>query len=104
MVITDHKPLQRIFKNLRKGSIHTERIKLRHQDIDYEVKWEKGIDNPADYLSRHATPLSMISEEELEETSKLEKTVWFLQYSPYTEALSVERLVKETKKITHPGI
>ena len=40
----------------------------------------------------------MISEEELEETSELEKTVWFLQYSPYTEALSVERLVKETKK------
>ena len=99
LVITDHKPLQSIFKNLRKGSIRTERIKLRHQDIDYEVKWEKGIDNPADYLSRHATPLNMISEEELEETSELEKTVWFLQYSP--EALSVERLVKGDKKRSH---
>ena len=38
-VITDHKPLESIFKNIRSGSIRTERIKLRHQDLDYKVKW-----------------------------------------------------------------
>ena len=97
-VITDHKPLCSIFKNLRVGSIRMERIKLRHQDIDYEVKWEKGISNPADYLSRHATPLDMISQEMRSETSELEKTIWFLQYNPYTEAVNIKNLITATKR------
>jgi len=96
MVITDHKPLCSIFKNLRTGSIRTERIKLRHQDIDYEVKWEKGVSNPADYLSRHAIPLGMTSQGIQKETSELEKTVWFLQYSPYTEAVNINNLINAT--------
>ena len=95
-IITDHKPLRSIFKNIRKGSIRTERIKLRHQDIDYEVKWEKGIDNPADYLSRHAIPLDKVSQDIRDETAELEKTIWHLQYSPYTEAVSIEGLVRGT--------
>ena len=33
-----------------------------------------------------------------EETEELEKTVWFVQYSPYTEAVSLTQLVEETKK------
>jgi hypothetical protein len=95
-VITDHKPLISIFKNLRKGSIRTERIKLRHQDINYEVKWEKGINNPADYLSRHAVPLEKMPKEIREETVELEKTIWYLQFSPYTEAIDIEKLVTAT--------
>ena len=51
-IITDHKPLESIFKNIRKGSIKTDRIKLRHQDVDYMVKLEKGEDNIEDYLSK----------------------------------------------------
>lgn len=97
-VVTDHKPLRSIFKNLRKGSIRSERIKLRHQDIDYEVKWEKGITNPADYLSRHATPLKNMPKHIEEETKELEKTVWFLQYSPYTEAISIQQLIEMTER------
>ena len=97
-VITDHKPLCSIFKNLRKGSVRSERIKLRHQDIDYTVVWEKGAVNAADYLSRHATPLRHMSIDVEEETKELEKTVWFAQYSPYTEAVSLKQLVEETKK------
>ena len=81
-IITDHKPLVSIFKNIRKGSIRTERIKLRHQDIDYEVLWEKGSVNRADYLSRHARPWEKISKEEQEETNELEKTIWFIQFNP----------------------
>ena len=84
-VTTDHKPLVSIFKNLRKGSIRTERIKLRHQDIDYEVKWEAGIKNPADYLSRHVMPLKLMTDNIKEETTELEKTVWLLQYGPSSE-------------------
>ena len=33
-IFTDHKPLVSIFGSLRKGSIRTDRIQLRHQDID----------------------------------------------------------------------
>ena len=98
-VVTDHKPLPSIFKNLRKGSIRSERIKLRHQDIDYNVVWERGMTNAADYLSRHAMPLKHhLPEIREEETKELEKTVWFLQYSPYTEAVSITQLIEETRK------
>ena len=97
-IITDHKPLRSIFKNLRKGSIRSERIKLRHQDIDYNVVWEQGVTNAADYLSRHAMPLKHHRPEEVEEeTKELEKTIWFLQYSPYTEAVSITQLIEETR-------
>lgn len=97
-VITDHKPLPSIFKSLRKGSIRSERIKLRHQDIDYVVVWRKGETNAADYLSRHATPLKNMSTQIEQETQELEKTVWFLQYGPYTEAVNVTQLIEETNK------
>ena len=53
-IITDHKPLLGIFGNTRKGSIRSDRIKLRHQDIRYELYWDKGSRNPADYMSRHS--------------------------------------------------
>ena len=97
-VITDHKPLRSIFKNMRKGSVRSERIKLRHQDIDYTVIWEKGATNAADYLSRHAMPLKHLPADIEDETKELEKTVWFLQYSPYTEAVSITQLIEQTKK------
>ena len=99
-IITDHKPLESIFKNMRIGSIRTERIKLRHQDLDYTVRWEKGLENRADYLSRHALPLECITKEERDETEELEKTIWFLQFSPYTEAISIERLIQATQDDT----
>jgi hypothetical protein len=97
-VITDHKPLRSIFKNLRKGSVRSERIKLRHQDIDYTVVWEKGETNAADYLSRHAMPLKHLPADIEDETKEFEKTVWFMQYSPYTEAVSISKLIEQTKK------
>jgi hypothetical protein len=97
-VITDHKSLCSIFRNLRKGSVRSERIKPRHQDINYKVVWEKGATNAADYLSRHAMPLKHLPADIEEETKELEKTVWFIQYSPYTEAVSITQLIEQTKK------
>ena len=90
--------MQSIFNNLRKGSIRTERIKLRHQDIDYEVIWKKGADNAADYLSRHAIPTKDLPVDQQEETKELEKTIWFLQFSPYLEAISTEDLIRESNQ------
>ena len=97
-VVTDHKPLESIFRNSRSGSIRTERIKLRHQDIKYQVVWRKGKENPADYLSRHATPLDKTPRDQRHEAHELEKTVWFLNFSPYTEAVSMDSIIEHTNE------
>ena len=99
-IITDHKPLEAIFGNKRTGSIRTERIRLRHQDLNYLVKWEKGEENCADYLSRHAKPLKDLPNDQLEEADEMEKTVWLLQYGPYVESVSVGKIIRATKEDT----
>ena len=96
-IVTDHKPLVSIFANKRKGSIRTDRIKLRHQDIRYEVVWRKGSDNPSDYLSRHATPLKNLPTAVQNESNELEKTIWYLHFGPYVEAISMEKIICKTQ-------
>ena len=95
-IVTDHKPLVPIFSGTRQGSIRSERIKLRHQDLDYEVVWEKGATNMADYLSRHALPLSQLPKEQVEETQEFEKLVYFLNFGPYLESVSVEGIIESS--------
>ena len=97
-VITDHKPLISIFRNTRRGSIRTDRIKLRHQDINYEVLYSAGAGNRADFMSRHATSLENVPDQWKEEAHELEKTVWSLNLSPYSEAVSLSDIIEETKK------
>ena len=60
-VITDHQPLCSIFNGKRQGSIRTERIKLRHQDIRFTVTYQRGKINQSDYLSRHAKPIEKLT-------------------------------------------
>ena len=98
VVVTDHKPLVSIFRNTRQGSVRTDRIKLRHQDVNYVVTYHPGRHNRADFLSRHATSWKDIPQEWKEETEELEKTVWFLNLSPYSEAVSLCKIIEETKK------
>ena len=82
-VITDHKLLVSIFSNIRKGSVRSNRVNLQHQDIKFKVTfYRKGLLNPADFLSGHATPISKLSKVQVKETTEFEKTVWFLQFSP----------------------
>ena len=42
VIITDHSPLMNIINGKCSGSIRTERIKLRHQDIRFCVNYQKG--------------------------------------------------------------
>ena len=97
-VVTDHKPLISIFRNTRRGSIRTDRIKLRHQDINYKVVYQKGGSNRADFMSRRGTKLEKVPQEWKEEAQELEKTVWFLNLSPYSEAVSLPNIIQETQK------
>ena len=97
-VVTDHKPLISIFRNTRRGSVRTDRIKLRHQDVNYAVVYQKGASNRADFMSRHGTSLEKVPPEWREESRELEKTVWFLNLSPYSEAVSLPKIIQETQK------
>lgn len=93
---TDHKPLVSIFHNSRKGSIRTDRIKLRHQDLVYKLEWTPGKANPADYLSRHACQLIDLPPSWNEEAKELQKTVWRLQSGPDTNTITMKQISKET--------
>ena len=60
--------------------------------------YQKGDVNRADFMSRHATKLSNVPGEWVEEAQELEKTIWFLNYSPYSEAVSLPKIIQETQK------
>ena len=59
-LVTDHKPLLPVFNGNRKGSIRSEKIKMRHQDISYEVTYQKGKHNQTEYLSRRGKPIEKV--------------------------------------------
>ena len=55
-LITDHKPLEVIYGSCKsKPSARIERWVLRLQPYRFIVQYRPGVDNPADYLSRHPT-------------------------------------------------
>ena len=53
--------------------------------------------NPADFLHRHATPISKLSKALIKETSEFEKTVWFLQFFAHTKSISMSTIIKESE-------
>ena len=53
-IITDHKPLERIFANPgARSNARLERWALKLQPYDFTITYSPGKTNPADYLSRH---------------------------------------------------
>ena len=54
-------------------SIRTDRIKLRHQDVRYNVVYQEGKPNEVDFTSRRAKPLQKLTRNEKEEAEKLNK-------------------------------
>ena len=78
ILFTDHKPLEAL------SHIHTKtlnRLQLAMLDFDFEIQYKKGIEMPADYLSR--TPVGSIT-----------------SINPFTEELpKLQRLCKQTNPI-----
>ena len=97
---TDHKPLCSVFNGNRTGSIRTERIKLRHQDIRIKVIYQQGKNNQADFLSRHAKPLQKLSLEEQNETHDLNNLLYTLHTTPIIDHLGIARIAKHTNEDT----
>ena len=84
-VITEHKPLVNTFQNKWLGSLCLDRIK-------------EGATNPANYASRHATPLSHLLKHIQQESDECSKFCWFLHQSPYMECLSTATFREHTNK------
>ena len=97
-IITDHKPLCPIFNKYRQGSIRTDRIKLRHQDINYQVIYQRGKLNQSDYLSRHGKPFELIPETEQKETEDLHNLLYTLHTTPIIDNIGITTIAKETKE------
>ena len=97
-VITDHEPLRSIFNGTKTGSVRSERVKLRHQDLRYMVRYQKGKINQADYLSRHAKPIETLPREEQDEADNLNNLLYTLHTTPIMDHISLARISKETKE------
>ena len=95
-MITDHKPLCSIFDGTCHGSIRTERIKLRHQDIRFQVEYQPGKNNQAVCLSRHAIPISKLPVDEQNESDDLIKLLYTLHTTPIIDHIGLARIAKCT--------
>ena len=95
-IVTDHKPLCPVFNGNRRGSIRTERIRLRHQDIRYTVKYQRGSSNQADYLSRHAKPIHMLDASEQNESEDLNNLLYILHTTPVMDHIGIATISNAT--------
>ena len=99
-VVTDHKPLESIWKRTRPWQVpfRIERIQLRHQHLNYEVRWYPGKHNVADYISRHAISLDQLPKHILEEAQEHTKLVFMLHNTKYMHAISHSKIIQAQKE------
>jgi hypothetical protein len=97
-VITDHQPLCSIFNGKRQGSIRTERVKLRHQDIRFTVAYRRGKINQSDYLSRHSKPLQKLPQSEQAEADDLNNLLYMFHTTPVLDCICYARIAQCTKE------
>jgi hypothetical protein len=97
-VITDHQPLCSIFNGKRQGSIRTERVKLRHQDIRFTVAYRRGKINQSDYLSRHSKPLQKLPQSEQAEADDLNNLLYMFHTTPVLDCIGYARIAQCTKE------
>lgn len=96
-LITDHKPLLPVFNGKRKGSIRSEKIKMRHQDINFELIFQKGKLNQTDFISRRGKPIEKIPKPEQEELNDLNNLLYMLHTTPIVDHISLAVISKETE-------
>ena len=97
-LVTDHKPLLSIFNGNRKGSIRSEKIKMRHQDIRFEVKYQKGTLNQTDYISRRGKPIGKVPVKEQKEVNDLNNLLYALHTTPIIDHIGLANISRETSK------
>lgn len=95
-IITDHKPLLPVFNGNRSGSIRTEKIKARNQDINYNLVYKKGKLNETDYMSRHAKPFKLLSMGEKEEADEINSHLYTIHTTPITDRIGLKKIASNT--------
>lgn len=94
-LITDHKPLELIWNNpCSKPPARIERWGLRLQPYDFTVKYKKGSDNPADYMSRH--PVSTPAPCNTRAAKVAEEYINFLAQHSTPKAMTIDQIKQET--------
>ncbi|CAC5416418.1 unnamed protein product [Mytilus coruscus] len=88
-VITDHKPLERIWQKA-KMPMRIERWGLRLQPYKLTIKYQPGRDNPADYMSRH--PIAMCDKKRSHEEKVAEQYVNFITNQALPKAMTLSEV------------
>ena len=111
-IITDHKPLLAVFNGNRSGSIRTEKIKARNQDINYKLIYQSGKTNESDFISRRAKPFKLLPTSEKYEADEINAHLYMLHTTPITDRIGLDKIaaqteedpiLKELKKVVESG-
>jgi transposase InsO family protein len=95
-VLTDHQPLIPLFKNPNnRPPMRLERWLMFLQQFDFGMEYCPGKKNGADYLSRHAVPLS---NSDANSSNRREAVVHALVQYAVPKAMSLEEVCEETEK------
>ena len=95
-IVTDHKPLLAVFNGNQNGSIRTEKIKARNQDISYNLVYQKGKLNETDFISRHAKPLKLLTTSEKYEADELNAHLYMIHTTPITDRIGLDKIASQT--------
>ena len=60
------------------------------------MEYQKGANNFADFLSRHARNWSILSQDEQEESNDLSNLLYALHISPFVDAISIKTIAEHT--------
>ena len=91
-VITDHKPLERIWEK-QKLTLRIERWGLRLQPYKFVIKYRPGADNPVDYMSRQP-----VNENKTIGSKLAEEYVNFVADEAVMKAMDIDEVKSETCK------
>ena len=93
-IVTDHKPLINLFGNPKaKLPARIERWAMRLEPYQIKIRYQKGKDNPADYLSRHPPDDStMISAQE----KAAEEHINFIAKHAVPKAMTQQEIMEAT--------
>jgi hypothetical protein len=94
-VITDHKPLERIWQKA-KPPLRIERWGLRLQPYKFSIEYRPGAKNPADYMSRH--PDASEAKATSREQKFAEHYVNFIAETSTFPAMSLEEVKSATSQ------
>ncbi len=104
-IITDHKPLLGIFRSQRPMSARIEGWRLRLMPYDCQLVYQPGVDNPADFLSRHPqhrAPENLAAEQHVNYIFR-NAVPKAMTETEITEACKNDEVIQQLKKAIQSG-